>query len=678
MRFRILFVVACIIISGYSSAVFTQYEGADYCIDCHDQQYNDWITSGHHFILMTGQEARLRPLPLPGGKTWDDISYVIGGSKTKSLYLDQQGYFITSSVDGAGQPVAGANQYNLLTGKWSDYHPGEINRTYDCGSCHTTGYEAAGSPAGLPGISGTFALPGVQCERCHGPGLTMDLDSSPTLCGDCHNHGPTDAIAASNGFIRSEGQYNEFLASPHSETSCTSCHNPHKRAEQGIVAECKDCHMRTETAYAGTVMADAGVSCKDCHMPPATLSAQALGPHTGDMKTHIFSINTNPGARLFTQDGDQVELTDGRAAVTLDFVCQRCHKGTSLDELAWFARDFHARRFGISGTVEDNSSTPLADVGIEIRNSNGEHLFELSTGTNGTYRMPLLVDGGYYVQTRDEPFGLGRELYDDHLCLPASLCDESAYVIANATGVVVTGADATGIDFLLERPIGGMMSGQVSDADTGIPLLDIQMTLLDASNAPVAATHTDPQGNYYFSGLSNGVYKTFAETVPQGYTPELFGGDHCPDGSCDLNTSCTPITISGGGVASNRDIILDYTGTRLIGTITRSDTGNPVSAQYAEMGVDLFSESGSHLGTWLTNRAGQFQITLADAGDYYLTTTSDWDYHRLINEAWDDIKCHDTCDPQTAGAYLIPVADGTTVVVNFILDPEIVFSNGFE
>jgi hypothetical protein len=48
----------------------------------------------------------------------------------------------------------------------------------------------------------------------------------------------------------------------------------------------------------------------------------------GDMRTHILRINTNTVdyTGMFTTDGSAV-LKDsaGRAAVTVDFVCLRCH-----------------------------------------------------------------------------------------------------------------------------------------------------------------------------------------------------------------------------------------------------------------------------------------------------------------------------------------------------------------
>jgi hypothetical protein len=90
-------------------------------------------------------------------------------------------------------------------------------------------------------------------------------------------------------------------------------------------------------------MYDYGVECKDCHMPFATKSAQPTGPHAGDLQTHIFYIDTDPAGNMFTEDGLLVDLdTNGKAAVTMDFACQRCHETAALTELGNFAVDFHS------------------------------------------------------------------------------------------------------------------------------------------------------------------------------------------------------------------------------------------------------------------------------------------------------------------------------------------------
>ena len=71
------------------------------------------------------------------------------------------------------------------------------------------------------------------------------------------------------------------------------------------------------------------------------------------------------------------------------------------------------------------------------------------------------------------PLGLGRELYNDVLCLPPFLCDDPSFMTANGTLVTVIGADSPGIDFTLVVPAGGLISGRVSDFGTGMPMPDV-------------------------------------------------------------------------------------------------------------------------------------------------------------------------------------------------------------
>jgi len=346
-----------------ASAFGQVFQGSEYCLGCHDidpthgVNYNDWKTSGHPYALMKSEDAKNRAIPLPNGKEWSDISYVIGGYGPKTLYLDNNGYIITTP----------GNQYNNLTGEWTNYHVGEANLPFDCGSCHTTNYMAGGNQDGLPGMLGTFDAPGVECEECHGNGNIMDKDTpkAAAFCGSCHTSGDSSAvIPAKDGFILSNGQYNEFLAGPHSSMDCVSCHNPHKPAEFSIKINCETCHANKVASYTAHSMSDYGVSCDDCHMPYATLAGQAQGAFEGDRKTHLFYINTDEQASMFTPDGNSVSLDFAvpgkpekmnKGAVTLDYACKRCHETASMAELGKFAKNFHGR---------DTTASQLEYIGI--------------------------------------------------------------------------------------------------------------------------------------------------------------------------------------------------------------------------------------------------------------------------------------------------------------------------
>ena len=93
----------------------------------------DWVPPTYPF-----SEVPDRPV----GFAWDDISYVIGGFEWKARFIGTDGYIITAG---------GGNQYNLATDEFVDYHKDEL-KPYDCGTCHTTGYQPDGNEDGLEGM----------------------------------------------------------------------------------------------------------------------------------------------------------------------------------------------------------------------------------------------------------------------------------------------------------------------------------------------------------------------------------------------------------------------------------------------------------------------------------------------------------------------------------------------
>lgn len=395
---------------------FAQFQGSEYCQLCHAKQFSEWSASGHPYKMMPGELAKNRPIPLPSGYVWDDISWVIGGYKWKARFIDNQGYIITTSCeetmpgDFSCTPRNGVNQYNYLTGEWSNYEAGEVQKPYDCGKCHTTNWvenpdptNLDGNQGGLPGMWGTFDVGGIHCEQCHGNNGgdghmtgTSRIDKSADACGACHYRtsppGTENSIPASGGWIKHHEQYNEMKASPHMNMDCVTCHNPHKRGEYSIKEgkDCGTCHPVQAASYAEDSMYDYNVTCIDCHMAFATKSAQPLGPYQGDVWTHLFSINTDPDANLFTEAGDFVALDgEGQAAVTLDFACKRCHETTEMDELARFAKNFH-------GTERDDQEQLLPEL----------HYAGITPGSSGHYWAGTTRDGeGFLIDISYRPNG---------------------------------------------------------------------------------------------------------------------------------------------------------------------------------------------------------------------------------------------------------------------------------
>ena len=330
-----------------------EFAGSDVCAECHGLQHANWVESGHPYELTKVEGVSpdtsfpavsaffKDPVVPPVGYTWGDISYTIGGYGWKMNWIDSDGYIITQNDD---------TQYNFENETRIAYNEDDPagTRKYDCGKCHTTGWEdsddgdATNNQDGLEGMVGTFFTGGVHCEACHGMGTRhayspgeyrMTLDRSPALCARCHRRNADDSIAVSGGFITNGQQYSEWLHSPHSAPGgpgCNDCHDPHSSVKfdeiatgSGTTAACTDCHFGFEGGANHTSLA----SCVDCHMPKAVLSAITADDYVGDVRSHIINVTGAAGVdTMFNETGDLIRLDgNGQAVVAVEFVCIVCH-----------------------------------------------------------------------------------------------------------------------------------------------------------------------------------------------------------------------------------------------------------------------------------------------------------------------------------------------------------------
>jgi hypothetical protein len=292
----------------------------------------------------------------PDSLAWTDVSFVIGGYLRGAKFVDSMGYLMTDGVEGFNTAWNLDFLPNGTVAGFSSNLPSQVTPLpYDCFRCHTTGPSSQGHQNNLPGILGTWAEPGVQCEACHGPGsrhpanapANIYINSEASFCGTCHtNGGDPNIIAAQDGYIANYAQYPELLASPHASFRCITCHDPHTSVEYepnaAFTNTCRNCHATQTMALHDGIIFVRGdyvetMSCVSCHMPFAskvatTASPAVVGPlgRMADNRSHIFFVNTGnvDYTAMFTPNGTQVvKDSNGQAAVTVDFVCIRCHNG---------------------------------------------------------------------------------------------------------------------------------------------------------------------------------------------------------------------------------------------------------------------------------------------------------------------------------------------------------------
>lgn len=209
----------------------------------------------------------------------------------------------------------------------------------------------------------------------------------------------------------------------------------------------------------------------------------------------------------------------------------------------------------VSGTISD-AGGGVGGVTVVLLDSGGDEIARTVTAADGTYAFPRLPAGDYSVTVPDPP---------------------GDYRTPDPRAVTVDDADVANVDLALAQP--GSIAGQVTDAGTGLPVADAEITLTGPTSGTV---RTDAEGNYAFEGLDAGVY-TVQIASPDDRTvvgpgsrdvtiPELGGtlasidftlqavpdagggGDGSDDGDDDGGQS------SGAGANDNADARLPDTG----------------------------------------------------------------------------------------------------------------------
>lgn len=217
------------------------------------------------------------------------------------------------------------------------YHAGE-EVSFDCGSCHATGFSRQGNQDDRPGMAGSFAQPGVECEACHGPGslhvnnpygFAVKVSRDAQECRGCHttSNVPVTALATADGFIQHTTHvYGDLYPGKHALIDCVDCHDPHAGAaapraverQTALRSTCEACHFQQAQAEE-TVHLQIRVACDTCHMPQ--LIQNAIGDQASfmaDVKTHQVVINPNQMSQ-FAEDGSI------RPQLSVETACRQCH-----------------------------------------------------------------------------------------------------------------------------------------------------------------------------------------------------------------------------------------------------------------------------------------------------------------------------------------------------------------
>ena len=216
---------------------------------------------------------------------------------------------------------------------------GTISR---CFNCHATGVKSG------PDLSGM--RPGIECERCHGPGRRhMESPSAKSIvnpgrlspravvesCGECHRLPASGAASRTPELENPEsirfapiGLMASRCFQASGRMSCLTCHYPHEDARQDAefyAEKCLGCHTASATAMGSQCRRATSRNCLPCHMPKSSpIPFLEFTDHRIRIIAASSPIETQVKARLLAsrrydeQNDPARAVSEAQAAIELD------------------------------------------------------------------------------------------------------------------------------------------------------------------------------------------------------------------------------------------------------------------------------------------------------------------------------------------------------------------------
>lgn len=231
----------------------------------------------------------------------------------------------------------------------------------------------------------------------------------------------------------------------------------------------------------------------------------------------------------------------------------------------------------VSGVVTDLSGTPLVGIDIDVFDSAGVFYsaVDAMTDATGAYEIGVLPPGTYYVQA-------DASILDGYVDTYFGGTTEFAL----ATPVVVgTGATTAGVD--IQMPLGGTISGVVTNASTGQPIAGIRVSVFDdlGSILPWAGASTDASGAYTVGALPAGsFYVRSAGDPSQGLAYEYWP-------NVTFRADASLVAVTAGTDSPGRNFALDQGG-YIEGYVYAPSQPTPLPGA----DLDLYGTNGEFVG----------------------------------------------------------------------------------
>ena len=261
----------------------------------------------------------------------------------------------------------------------------------------------------------------------------------------------------------------------------------------------------------------------------------------------------------------------------------------------------------------NNGEEPFKDITVQLIGTDGSVVATTTTDADGNYSFTGLDPGTYTVKVTKAGELANLDQTED----PDGTKD-------NASGAITLNADHpvqenVNFGYVKKHAISGAVyldQNRDKTKNTGdIDLSGVTVKLVDPSGNVVATTTTDADGNYSFTGLSDGTYTVQVDkTGPLADTEQT----EDPSGQADSRSRAITFTRSDPDVINvNFGYAEDYT---VSGTVyydkDRSETLNNSEPGFDGITVKLFGEDGQVVATTTTKADGTYSFAKLPAGKY--------------------------------------------------------------
>jgi protocatechuate 3,4-dioxygenase beta subunit len=337
--------------------------------------------------------------------------------------------------------------------------------------------------------------------------------------------------------------------------------------------------------------------------------------------------DSDPGASGLTPP---INLTADNLDVDAGIIPGKSDKTlASLGNKVWYDTD--------NDGVQDANEVGVAGVTVTLKDAQGAVLGTTTTDALGNYIFTGLEAGNYVVEFSNLPVGYAASPNSGDVNNPTN---SDGVETAPASGIFATapvslgaGDNNSNVDFGIFSPLNAIGDKVYYDAnndgiqdagETGAP--GVIVTLYNAAGAAIKTTTTDANGNYMFTGLTDGNYSLGFSNLPSGFgfSPSITPGDNGNNTNSDANTvtgRTAVFALSGNEVDSSVDAGIYNPNVGSVGGQIWADANADGIQDLAEaptpgLLVTLKDGFGNIIGTAVTDGNGEYLFTNLPLGDY--------------------------------------------------------------